>query len=198
MKAKRNAGRLPRAPSSITPAESRAWAAATAVLDRVAGDMERTWGVGRLPTLVPADLAAKFAMAEQQCEDAITSGDVNAAAQKAAALARGWKALDEAARAQGHKSGSTSEVWCVAMEGRAFAVCLHTADCGAVAAQFPDHTAVSLQELLRLLVATEAGRLVAAVKDQFPGARITDVKPATPPADRKPPPNWETGDELPF
>lgn len=197
--------------SGMSPAEHRAWAAAVAVLDRVAGDMERLWGVGRLPTLVPADLAAKFGRAEEQCEEAIASGDVEAAAQKAAALARGWKALDEAARAQGHFPGRTSEVWFCEVEGRAYAVCLHTADSAALAAEYPDHTAVSLQELLRLLSATEAGRLVVAAKDAFPGASLTGIKP--PPATgadmgnprsgqaasaAKPPPDWSRGDQLPF
>lgn len=182
------------APSGITPEESRAWAAATAVLDRVATEMERLWGVGRLTTLVPPDMAAKFARAEEQCEIAIASGDVDAAAQKAAALARGWRALDQAARAEGHEPNDLGRVWCAEIGGRAYAVCVHTADCGGLAAKFPDHTAVSLKELLRLLQATEAGRLVAAVKDHFPGAALTAVKPPA----TKPAPNWSRGDDLPF
>jgi hypothetical protein len=182
-----------RAPASITAAEHRAWTAAVAVLDRIAGDLEREWGVDRLPTLVPPDLAAKFATAQEHCDVAIASGDIDAAAQKAAALARGWQALDKAARAAGHTPGSTGDVWCAAVEGRPYAVCLHTVDCAALAAAYPGHTAVSLQELLRLLAATEAGRLVARVKDVFPGATLAAVKPAT-----KPPADWKRGDALPF
>ena len=92
----------------ISEAESRAWAAANAALNRVAVDLERTWGVNRLPELVPADLAARFATAQEQCNMEIAAGDIEAAAQKAAALARGWKALDAAARAAGHPRWSRS------------------------------------------------------------------------------------------
>jgi len=179
-------------PAGISPEESRAWAAATAVLDRVAADHERRWGVGRLETLVAPDLAAKFARAREQCDAAIAAGDIDGAIQKAAALARGWAALDAAARAAGHTE-AVEGVWCAEVgEGRPYAVCLHTADVGAVAAQFPGHTAVSLQELLRLLAATEAGRLVVKAKEAFPGAALTGIRP------KKPTPDWAEGDPLPF
>ena len=98
MSAARASRRPTRAPTSITAEEHRAWAAAVAVVDRIAGDLERVWGVDRLPTLVSPDLAAKFARARQQCDMAIAAGDIDAAAQKAAALARGWQALDKARR----------------------------------------------------------------------------------------------------
>ena len=94
----------------ISEAESRAWAAANAALDRVAVDLERTWGVNRLPELVAPDLAAKFATAQEQCDEAIRSGDTAAAAGKATALVRGWKALDAAARAAGHTPGDLGAV----------------------------------------------------------------------------------------
>ena len=192
MSAARASRRPARAPTSITAEEHRAWAAAVAVLDRIAGDLERVWGVDRLPTLVSPDLAAKFARAQQQCDMAIASGDIDAAAQKAAALARGWQALDTAARAAGHTPGAVGDVWCAEEEGRDYAVCLHTVDCAALATAYPGHTAVSLQELLRLLAATEAGRLTARVKDVFPGATVTAIKSPKPAAD------WKRGDDLPF
>jgi len=177
----------------MSEAESRAWAAATRVLDRVAGDLERTWGVNRLPQLVPPDLAAKFALAQEQCDMAIASGDVENAAQKAAALVRGWKALDAAARAAGHTPNDLGVVWTASMAGEAFAVCLHTADVGAVAGRYPDHTAIALEELLRLLTAQQAALLLRA-KQVFPGAEITDVRPKA----IKPPADWKRGDDLPF
>lgn len=187
-------GRLPaRSTAALSEQESRAWQAATAVLDRTAAEMERLWGVGRLPTLVSPETAAKFAAAQQQCEEAIQSGDVMLAAGKAAALERGWRALDAEARARGHNPGDTGLVWCAGVEGRKFAVCLHTADVGAVANKYRDHTAVSAPELLRLLLATEAGRLVFGAKDQWPGATV-----AVKPANKKPEPDWATGDAVPF
>ena len=179
--------------SGISEAESRAWAAATAALDRVAVDLERTWGVNRLPELVAPDLAAKFATAKEQCDEAIRSGDTAAAAGKATALARGWKALDAAARAAGHTPNDVGTVWTASVEGQAFAVCLHTADVGATADRYPGHTAVALHELLRVLMAREAATYRKA-KEIWPDATITAARPASPP----PPANWKAGDKLPF
>lgn len=175
--------------------ESRAWAAATAVLDRVASEMERKWGVGRLQTLVPPDLAARFARAEEQCDEAISAGDVELAASKAAAVARGWAALDTAALAAGHKPADVGRVWCVSMPGnKPYAVCLNDTDTAATHAEYPDHQVVSVKELLRLLSATEAGMWLAAAKGQFPGATLTEIRPAP----TKPAPDWSTGDAVPF
>ena len=177
----------------ISEAESRAWAAANAALDRVAVDLERTWGVNRLPELVAPDLAAKFATAQEQCDEAIRSGDTAAAAGKATALARGWKALDAAARAAGHQPNDLGAVWTASVEGQAFAVCLHTADVGATTDRYPGHTAVALQELLRVLMAREAA-IYRKAKTIWPGAAITAARPAS----TKPPANWKAGDDLPF
>lgn len=184
---------LPATAPRMSESESRAWAAATAVLNRVAGDLERTWGVNRLPGLVPADLAARFAVAQEQCDMEIAGGDVQAAALKAAALARGWKALDAAARAAGHKPNDLGVVWTASVEGQAFAVCLHTADVGAMADRYPGHTAVALEELLRVLMAREAAAYRKA-KTIWPGAAITAARPASP----NPAANWKAGDKLPF
>lgn len=183
--------------ASMSEQESRAWQAATAVLDRVAADVERRWGVGRLETLVSPATAAKFAAAKQQCDEAITAGDVFGAAAKAASVVRGYAALEAEARAAGHTEAATGVVWCFGTDTRAYAVCLHTADLGAVAAKYPDHQAVSLPELIRLLEATEAGRLVAAIKDRWPGTGINQVtEKKLPPT--KPPVDWKRGDEVPF
>ena len=176
----------------ISEAESRAWAAANAALDRVAVDLERTWGVNRLPELVAPDLAAKFATAQEQCDEAIRSGDTAAAAGKATALVRGWKALDAAARAAGHTPGDLGAVWFASVQGRSFAVCLHTADVGALAALHRDHEAVSLEELLRLLDATELGRFVSKANRAFPGIELSAIKSSKPAA------NWARGDDVPF
>jgi len=155
--------------------EVRAWQAAVATIDRIAGDMERVWGVDRLQTLVPADLAAKFALAQEQLDIAIASGDLTAAAQKAAALGRGWMALDGAARAAGAVPGNVGAVWCYDLEGVSYAVCLRSVDCAGAAQQYPGHKAVSVEELLRLMRASESGRWTLAVKDHFPGAVFQQV-----------------------
>ena len=93
---------------------------------------------------------------------------------------------------QRHKRGPPA-VWTASVEGQAFAVCLHTADVGATADRYPGHTAVALQELLRVLMAREAA-IYRKAKTIWPGAAITAARPAS----TKPPANWKAGDDLPF
>jgi hypothetical protein len=70
---------------SMTPAE----------LDLIVAPIERRWGIGRLPLLVPADLAAKFdKMAGMYRDGGHTP-------QLVAGMARAWQALDAAATAAG-------------------------------------------------------------------------------------------------
>lgn len=162
---------------AVADGEIRAWRAAVATVDRIAGNMEQRWGVDRLQTLVPAELAAKFASAQEQLDIAIASGDIQTAAQKAAALGRGWMQLDKAAREAGHTPEDVGSVWFYDLDGDAYAVCLRNMECAAIAARYPDHRAVALEELLRLMRAAESGRWVSAIKDAFPGATLGEIGP---------------------
>lgn len=64
-------------------------------LDILVAGIERRWGIGRLPLLVPADLAARF--------DKMTAlyRDGGHTPQLVAGMARAWQALDAAAQAAG-------------------------------------------------------------------------------------------------
>ena len=92
-----------------------------------------------------------------------------------------------------HQPNDLGAVWTASVEGQAFAVCLHTADVGATTDRYPGHTAVALQELLRVLMAREAA-IYRKAKTIWPGAAITAARPAS----TKPPANWKAGDDLPF
>lgn len=183
--------RTPRPDALTAPARDgvdAAWRAAVQSLDATAEEIEGAWGIARLERLVPPDLAARFATAQFQLEEAIRAGDVTAASAKAAALSRGWKALDAAAREAGFTPEDTGRVWFHETDaGKRYAVALRETDIGAVAKKFPDHVAVSVAELVRLMESTRAGVLAAAAKAAFPGAVMTDPKPL--PAG---------GDEIPF
>ena len=80
-----------------------------APLDRVAREMERTWGVDTLPTLVPFDLRTRFERALENLNRAIHDNDINAVEQKSRNLIQGWKLLDQAARKQGHQPMDQSQ-----------------------------------------------------------------------------------------
>ncbi len=64
-------------------------------LDNIAAAIERRWGIGRLPLLVPADLAARFAKMTTLYRDG------GHTPQLVAGMARAWQALDAAAEAAG-------------------------------------------------------------------------------------------------
>ena len=66
-------------------------------LDKVAAELEAKWGIEHLQSLVSPDLAMRFERARQQLDDALETDDPELTAQKAAALIRGWRALDKAA-----------------------------------------------------------------------------------------------------
>lgn len=66
-----------------------------AELDAIASAAERRWGIGRLPLLVPADLAARFAKMTTLYRDG------GHTPQLVAGMARAWQALDAAAEAAG-------------------------------------------------------------------------------------------------
>jgi len=88
-------------PDAVGSIRDEAIYAACRSTDTVAVAMEQKWGFDRLPTLVEADLAAKFGRAKAQLDAAIDDGDAEMVAQKAKAMARGWRALDAAADAAG-------------------------------------------------------------------------------------------------
>jgi len=72
-------------------------------LDRVALEMENTWGADVLPLLVPPDLSEKFAAQKQRLDEMIDGDDSAALAATCEAMIRAWMALDGAARAAGHR-----------------------------------------------------------------------------------------------
>ena len=183
--------RTPRADSITSPARNAtdaAWRAAVQSVDATAEEIEGVWGIARLERLVPPELAARFATAQFQLDEAIASGDVAAASAKASALSRGWHALDRAAREAGHVPEDPRRVWFhEAASGKRYAVALDEAEVVAVARKFPDHVAVSVAELVRLMETTRAGVFAQAVKQAFPGAHVAEPKPLP-----------KGGDEIPF
>jgi hypothetical protein len=123
--------------------------AALAPLDRLAADMETRWGVGRLPSLVSPETAARFASAKRKLDLAIRAKSADTAAARATVLCRGWRVLDAEARALGHAPDDLP-VWCIRhpVTEKSFAIVKHPADAGAAQQRFPDHTVLTLADLV--------------------------------------------------
>jgi len=77
--------------------------AALATLDRTAFEMEQTWGVDTLRLYVGEELRQKFDQQLERLNEAIGSGDQERVGKAASAMTRAWRALDAAARREGHR-----------------------------------------------------------------------------------------------
>lgn len=167
-------------------------------LDEVAGQMERKWGVGRLPRLVPVDLAEKFwrqvEKLNAQITEEATAGFANVE-REAQRMANAWMALDAAAEAAGADHASAQYLTARMSDGRSLVICSDLEGMGVWLKQNPDSAAAvwTMEEVARVL---EGFDLVNKTKHLFDGAVIEEVR--VDPERMKPPVVWSKGDELPM
>lgn len=149
---------------------------AIAPFDRAALDMERLWGVDRLPELVTPALAAKYGAAMAFLNDCINRGDATEAAAAAANCIKGLAAMDAEARSLGHKP-APADVWLYEHEGHRFGIIRETGDWTTLQDSHPGLTLYSLREVA-LAMASYKSALpkIEAIKAAFPGAEITAVR----------------------
>lgn len=144
-------------------------------VDKVAIDMERKWGVGRLQRLVTPELSAKFSSARAKLDDAIRDNDLEQVVHRASVVVRGWHALDKAADEAGHKTYPEA-VWQKRYKGRTYTIVLDRADVNKVAVdnETPEHV-VTVDELLTVWDDFQGRRVVEETKGLFPGATVERV-----------------------
>ena len=149
-------------------------------LDLLAREMERQWGPDRLPTLVPHDLALKFANAQQNLNNAIESNQETRIAEKAANLIRGWKLLDQAARKAGHTPEDLENplVWYFRGDREErYAVVREVRDLAKIPKEKCDRsfTMAELGRILSYYETHEGGHMIEKIKNQFRGSVITKI-----------------------
>lgn len=149
-----------------------ATACALAPLDKVAAEMEAKWGAGRLPRLVPTDMATKFGQAAEKLNQAIRSNDPETISHRAQVMIRGWQALDAYAEATG-QSTMPRGTWSLTWEGKPYTVVLDRADADA-AARHSGHpeTVLTIQELLLAWSQWAPSQMTETIKGAFPGATV--------------------------
>lgn len=158
----------------------RVIASAIQGLDYLARQMEQAWGVGRLPLLVPTELRSRF---NQQIEmmNAALQSDTSSREDILAQIegsSRAWQAIDTVARKNGSQPMPPA-IWEVLSEtGTLFMIVRDNADASQIAIQAKERRAqvYSLAEIGRLL---DRYPEIAKVKDVFPGAVVTSVRPRT-------------------
>lgn len=157
-------------------------------LDAVAHEMEIKWGVDRLPTLVDADLAAKFTAQAKLVDDAIAGGRREEIELRAEGMIRAWQALDTVAEARGALP-MFKLVWDGRLsDGRR--VALVREDSGYMAGKHASGADLvfTFPEVLRLIEGMPEMLLEAKMKL---GGTVTGVSD-------KPPLDFAVGDEVPF
>ena len=141
--------------------------------DREMHQVEKVWGVDRLPYLVPDDLRQKFWRAQEQLNEAIRANDGDRVADRAANVVRGLGMLVKAAQKAG-EGYLEAEVWeCSLPSGKGVLRLVRA---------FPEHAARlehregvvtwTLEEVARVI---EGLQLVNSVKDEMPGAYVKAV-----------------------
>lgn len=178
-------------PTTRSPADTDAIAAAIVGLDRDARALETRWGVGRLLVLADDLLRERFRRQARRLDE-LVAGDAPAREVLAhiEATRRGWQALERAALAAGH-APQPPEVWDVVLpDGTVAALVRDAADASLVVAS---GRAVSVYTLAEIAVLLARYPQIIAAKQHFPGATVTAIRPRMPPID------WEGGgDDLPF
>lgn len=155
-------------------------------LDAIAHDMEMKWGVDRLESLVPPELAMQFGIGKAQLDQAIDERNPQLVAQKAAAMIRGWQALDKAAaHHMTIDQVASAWYWKHPETGKPFAITKDNASAQQIRRIDEVSTIYTLDEVCRIL---DSQSLINAVKDQFPGSEVTEVRR----------PSSDLDDELPF
>lgn len=148
----------------------------TGPLDHATRQMDRKWGVDRLPDLVSLETAAKWGDALAKLNVAIQSGDVETTKARTAACIRGLAVMDAEATAAGHQPANPA-VWEIEHNGKRIGIFADSVEWQAAAAARPDLTLYSLAEVaVALLAYREAGPVIEAVKSSFPGAAIVSIR----------------------
>ena len=164
-------------------------------LDETVAQLERKWGVDRLPRLVSPETAARFKHWQDKLNVAIEHGGGNVA-ELASIVERGWKAMDAEATAAGHEPMAPAYAEAEWAPGRLFAVAHDDAHRQTLIARNKhegrDVSVFTVADLARLVHSIPD---VARILELFPGAYIAAQPAAFRPGKRK----ADLGhDEIPF
>lgn len=153
---------------------------ALAPFDKAMRDMERKWGIDRLPELVCSDTAAKWGYSLGKLNEAIGANDVTAVKQWVAVCLRGLKAMDDEAEVT--HAPSDPDIWEHEYNGHAFGIIADGREWPAAYAKRPGLTIYTMQEVAVALTAHKGALAgISAVKAAFPGAEVKAVRAAPQP-----------------
>lgn len=167
---------------------------AIAPFDRAATEMEKKWGIDRLPELVSPEMAAKYGMALGQMNEAAANRDPQLTAHKAAICIRGLHAMDAEATAAGHRpaTGAYTEY---ELDGWKMAVLHDQREWQSAKEARPDLTFFTMREVALAMRSWCQALPIEKVKHHFPAATVKNL----PDGEKLPASFWATGgDFIPF
>ena len=145
-------------------------------LDAVRHQMRLKWGDGRLPLIVPQELAQKFWAQAAKTNHAEWHGSLDDLLTACRRSTNAWRALDRAATDAGHGPADAG-LWEVTLaNGTMLRVARTDAD---VLRAPPGGVVWSMQEVARLVDAQDP--VVVALKQTFVGATVAEVAPVRQP-----------------
>lgn len=133
---------------------------------------DEKWGVGRLPTLVPAEWAGKFRQQQRKFSAAIGQWDYPEALKHGQAMERAYAKLDELAEASGAEKG-LPEQWEFEVDGKLVILVKDLRRTNQVELHGREAQVWSLDEIASVI---RQHPILAAAKDAFPGATIESVR----------------------
>ena len=145
-----------------------------APFDKAVRDMDRKWGVDRLPELVSVESAAKWGKAVAGLNSAIDAQDPDKVKFWVEVCLRGLAAMDAEAVALG-RPVSDPMIWEHEYEGTVFGIIEDGREWPAAYAKRPGIAIHSMREVAVALHEHRNG-LVNAVKLAFPGAEVKRVR----------------------
>lgn len=144
------------------------------LVDQRGRDMDQKWGIGRLPLLVPIEVAERFRVQQRKFSGAVWEYDPADAQKHGDAMLRAYAKLDELAVASG-ATPNPPEQWEFETAGGLIVLVRDIKDTGRVELNGRQAQVWSLDEIASVIAAHPA---LAAAKAAFPGATIESVRPA--------------------
>ncbi len=145
-----------------------------APFDRVATEMDRTWGIDRLPELVSPETAARYGSALAKLNAALEANNPEDCAARAAVCIRGMQSMDKEARALGH-APMPSGFWMYEQNGDTIIIAQDNRDWTLIEKIHPGIPIFSLREVANALEAY--GQTVLEVKKAFAGSEVKSKSP---------------------
>ena len=143
-------------------------------LDKKALDMDRKWGIDRLPELVSPETALKYGSAIAKLNAALADKNPQLAAHKARICMKGLDVMDAEAEALGQPKAD-GDVWEYDLDGFKFGIIADDREWRTLKAKRPDLQFFTMREVAVLLRERCSSAPIADAKDLFPGAEIVSI-----------------------